>query len=437
MENVWFQARITLNYLKEEHPDWTYQQFAEITGMSYGWVRKWYNRLEEKGDDPERFKSESRAPKNTQAKVDPEVVEKILEIRDCPPNGLNRTPGPLTIIYYLKEDEELKKGNYYIPSSTSTVWEILNENGRIDRPEKRETTPLTRAAPMEEWQIDFKDVGTVSDDQSEKQVHMVETLNIVDCGTSILLDNQARTDFNAETVIESLVHTFQMNGVPHQITFDRDPRFVGSWRGGDFPSPLVRFLTCIGVNVDICPPRRPDLNGFVERYHRTYKEEGIEVYRPADLEQVLDMNRDFRHHYNYQRPNQAITCGNQPPRLAFPELPTLPELPALVDPDSWVDTFDGKVFKRRVNASGSVQVDKEYYYIGQNWKDHYVLMQIDAANREFQVLFKGEVIKRVPIKGLHGDPMPFEEYVKIIKAKAVSQWRLYLSKSRRYVQIVA
>ncbi|MCP4486036.1 MAG: sigma-70 family RNA polymerase sigma factor [Gammaproteobacteria bacterium] len=98
MENVWFQARITLNYLKEEHPDWTYQQFAEITGMSYGWVRKWYNRLEEKGNDPERFKSESRAPQNTQVKVEQKVVEKILEIRDCPPDGLNRTPGPLTII---------------------------------------------------------------------------------------------------------------------------------------------------------------------------------------------------------------------------------------------------------------------------------------------------------------------------------------------------
>ncbi|MCP4486035.1 MAG: hypothetical protein GY820_01740 [Gammaproteobacteria bacterium] len=153
----------------------------------------------------------------------------------------------------------MKNGNYYIPTSTSTIWEILDENGRIDRPEKRKKEPVTRAAPMEEWQLDFKDVGTVSEDASEKQMHLVETLNIVDCGTSILLDNQARTDFNAETVIGSLVGTFQLYGVPNQITFDRDPRFVGSWRGGDFPSPLVRFLTCIGVDVNICPPRRPDL----------------------------------------------------------------------------------------------------------------------------------------------------------------------------------
>ena len=55
---------------------------------------------------------------------------------------------------------------------------------------------------MEAWQLDFKEVTTVVEAPGDKQMHLVETLNIVDCGTSILVDNQARTDYNAETVID-------------------------------------------------------------------------------------------------------------------------------------------------------------------------------------------------------------------------------------------
>ncbi len=60
-----------------------------------------------------------------------------------------------------------------------------------------------------------------------------------------------------------------------------DPRFVGSSSGRDFPAPFVRFLTCLGVEVEVCPLRRPDRNGFVERYHRTLDHECLQVRRPA------------------------------------------------------------------------------------------------------------------------------------------------------------
>ena len=45
------------------------------------------------------------------------------------------------------------------------------------------------------------------------------------------------------------------------------------------------------------------------------------------------MNLEFRYHYNYQRPNQAKSCGNRPPRQAFAQLPPLAPLPQVVDPD--------------------------------------------------------------------------------------------------------
>ena len=123
--------------------------------------------------------------------------------------------------------------------------------------------PTSLAEPLTSWQIDFKDVTTVAPEPDGKRQHGVETLNMVDTGTSILVDDPLRTDFNAETVIDTLVQTLQQVGCPRQIAFDRDPRFVGSSSSTDFPAASVRFLTCVGIQAEICPPQRPDKNGFV------------------------------------------------------------------------------------------------------------------------------------------------------------------------------
>ena len=84
-----------------------------------------------------------------------------------------------------------------------------------------------------------------------------------DKGTSILLTATPREDFNAETVITAMVDAFMVNGLPEVITFDRDPRFIGSWSAKDFPAPFMRFLMCLGIRVHVCPPKRPDKNAFV------------------------------------------------------------------------------------------------------------------------------------------------------------------------------
>src|SRR4051794_32044247 len=56
--------------------------------------------------------------------------------------------------------------------------------------------------------------------------------------------------------------------------------------------------------------------------------------------------RAYREHYNYQPPNQALSCGNRPPRVAFPALPARPSVPLLVDPDTWLETIDGRGYVR-------------------------------------------------------------------------------------------
>ena len=223
MEEQWQVDRACLRRLCQEHPTWSQRRLAQATKRSASWVKKWRKRLAAAApDDREVLKSRSRCPKTTKSRIEAMVIERILAIRDNPP--LNRIPGPLTIKYYLHQQEKDDPLGCYLPTSTSTIWRILNEHQRIYRPEPPEPEdPSPLAEPMEIWQIDFKDVTSVRQTQQEvdKRQHFVETLKVVDTGTSILVDNPARCDFNAETVIRSLARVLQTVGCPQQITFER------------------------------------------------------------------------------------------------------------------------------------------------------------------------------------------------------------------------
>ena len=147
------------------------------------------------------------------------------------------------------------------------------------------------------------------------------------------------------------------------------------------------------------------------------------------------MNLDEKYFYNYRRPNQARSCGNRPPRVAFPDLPALPPVPEIIDPDRWLETIDGDLFTRRVNPAGTVQVDKHKYYIGRAYKGQTVVLQVDATNKQFNVELANKPLKTIPIKGLEHGQMPFDKYLEFICKQAVSAWRLYLHKHRHYLPL--
>ena len=260
----WIADRAMLQRLLQLHPEWTQQELADWIGRSVGWVKKWVKRLREAppGDTRVLF-GKPLGRKTPYPQTDHEVEERILAIRDEPPENLKRTPGPRAILYYLPRDPELQHRTEVLPRSTRTIWKILRRNDRIAQRRHRKQKPLGRPQPLEEVQMDFKDVSSIPADPAGKQQHVVEVFNFVDAGTSILLDAQVQADFHAQTVLEAVIRFLQQYGLPPRITFDRDPRFVGGATGRDFPSPLVRFLLCLGIEPNVCPPHQPQKNDVI------------------------------------------------------------------------------------------------------------------------------------------------------------------------------
>jgi transposase InsO family protein len=432
MEEQWMADRAALRALLQIHPAWTHGQFAQEVGRSVSWVKKWRRRLSTAAPDDARVLwSQSRARHTPSPKTHPLVIERLLTLRDDLPALLHRTPGPRTLQYYLAHDSDLVARGLTPPRSTRTIWQILRHYGRIPPRVPRATEPIDRPPPLTAWQLDFKDASTVSADPDGKRQHVVEVLNTVDTGTSILLDATVRGDFVAETTLESVVHLVQQQGLPKQVTFDRDTRFVGSAGQRDFPSAFVRFWLCLGVAVDVCPPHRPDRNGFVERYHRTYQEECLQVYHPTTEDHVRTITRHFQRFYNEERPHQGLSCRNQPPRVAFSTLPTLPMVPTEVDPDRWLTVVHGRCYPRRVGPNGTITVSDTSYYIRQTLRGQYITLQIDAPAREFVVYHQQQEIKRLPIKGLVGQRVSFATFVEYLVQDARRAQRQRWHQQRR------
>jgi hypothetical protein len=212
------------------------------------------------------------------------------------------------------------------------------------------------------------------------------------------------------------------------------PRWVGSASGRDFPSALVRFLLCVDIEPNICPPRQPQKNPYVERYHRSFSKECLEVLRPATEEEVREATDAVFLHYNQERPNQALSCGNRPPWVAFPKLPTRPALPEEVDPDQWLSHIHGQAFARRVQPNGMVEVDRRSYSIKQTLAGQQVVLVVNAPERAFAVLLGKEPVKTLPIKGLVGQSLPFEEYATRLREEARSEYRRWLQQHRSWRQ---
>ncbi len=71
--------------------------------------------------------SHSRAHHTPYPRVHPRIIQRIVEIREHPPENLQRTPGPRAILNYLHRDQELQAQRLPLPRSTRTSLSCLAE----------------------------------------------------------------------------------------------------------------------------------------------------------------------------------------------------------------------------------------------------------------------------------------------------------------------
>lgn len=407
MEHEWELDRIRLYQLRRDHPNWTLKQLANAVGRCLSWVKKWLKRFREV-DQPslDMFKSQSRAPHTRPREVVDVVRDAVLALRDELPEKYGRVVGPKTILYHLHHDPLLQKLGVYLPRSTRTIWLILKAAGRIPK-RVRHHHPIDRPEPMSHWEMDFGQVG-----------QQFEFLTVIDRGTSILIDTPTNEHFNAESALLMVAQILLLMGVPDKLRFDNDTRFVGSWLTDGYPSPLMKFLVCVGSEPDLVEPGKPYLKPFAERSVRTLKHEFLWNHRPADWREAAEKLQDFRHFYNHERANQSLACDNRPPYEAFPELPARPKIPDSIDPDAWATYYHRRIFKRRVNRNGYVSIGKHDYYIDYKLARQEIGAMLNAETGVFHILHGSTRVRDLEMQDLVKETMPFQAYLQHMLTEA-------------------
>lgn len=405
-ESEWIYERRKLYALRQEHPEWSLRGLARELGHDLGWVRKWLRRFRAwTVPNFEMFQSRSRKPHHSPQQLAKALKDKIGALREQLSERFYRPAGAPTIHYFLRQTEP------HLPS-ISSIHHVLCERGYVPPRRKVKHFPLDLPAPMEEWEMDFGEIYLGEVEGS------LEFFLVVDRGSSRIIYIEGSHGYRAETALEAVMRLFSAHDLPQRLRFDRDPRLWGSWTRDSYPSPLVRFLRILGVEPVICPPHRPDRKPFVERAIRTLKYEWLARHSPTTFADAHAVLEPFITYHNGQRPHQGRACQNQIPDDVFPIVPTLPRLPTVVYPNRWLEAQQGRMFRRRVNANGAIQVDRHVYSIGQAFAGEVVLVHLDSLNARLLITQNGKVLKALPLKGILPEQLDFNDYLEIVKTEA-------------------
>jgi transposase InsO family protein len=404
--------RYRLFCLMQAQPHWSLRAYARELQHDLKWVRVWVARLKpflvQTDVSLDTFASHSRRPKRIPRRIPPPIQERICVLRQTLSERFHRRAGAETIHAFLREE---------MPASATvpcprTIHTILKQRGVIVSPSRPAPHPLVLPPPMEEWEMDFGQIYLGPDEG------VFEFFLVVDRGTSRVIYLEGSRGYTAETALEAVARLLRQAGRPSRLRFDRDPRLWGSWTRDSYPSALLCFLRCLGIEDIICPPHRPDLKPVVERTIQTLKYEWLARHSPRTVADALELLTPFVRYYNSERPHQGHACQNQTPDAAFPVLPICPALPQRVQADAWLPSIHERVYRQRVNSNGAIHVDRHSYYVGETWAGQPVLVQVDVPKEVFHIRCDDETVKTVPMKGLVTQELPFEAYPDVMKQEA-------------------
>jgi transposase InsO family protein len=225
-------------------------------------------------------------PKNPANQTPPEIVEKILYLR------AKYHLGPIRIVWYLARYHSIK-------ISEAGVSRILKRNGvnrlpRGTRVRKVHTIRYSKQVPGHHIQMDVKFL-TFANKRGEKVRRFQYTA--IDDATRVraLKIYDKHTQTNAIDFVDHVIEKF-----PFRI------KEIRTDNGHEFQAKFHWHVEDKGIRHAYIKKGTPQLNGKVERSHRSDQEEFYQLlsYKDdIDLETKLE---EWEHFYNFNRPHGAF-----------------------------------------------------------------------------------------------------------------------------------
>ena len=126
----------------------------------------------------------------------------------------------------------------------------------------------------------------------------VRTFNVIDHFNREGLAIEVDTSLTGQRVIRVLEQLKDERGLPEKIRVDNGPEFTGS--------KLEDWAKDHETEIEFIEPGKPNQNAFIERFNRTYREEVLDLWLFATLDQVRTETWKFLLDYNEDRPYDSL-----------------------------------------------------------------------------------------------------------------------------------
>jgi transposase InsO family protein len=281
--------------------------------------------------------------------------------------------GPRRLVFELAKQE--------IRVSESGVYRALVRLNLIDptgrRRRDRRWKRWERGRPMELWQMDVVGGFVLADGGRAKALTGVDDHSRFCVSAYLMMRESSRG------VCEGLALAVRRYGVPEQILTDNGKVFTGRFNRPPVESRFDRICRDSGIEHLLTQPRSPTTTGKVERFHRALRAEFGTDRVFADLAAAQSELDRWVHHYNHQRPHQALDMMVPADRFQRADpAPVLPIRPGVDTVRPAPTRGDGTWVARRASAMGVVSVSWQQVCLGQA-----------AAGRDIDVWVTGQVLQ--------------------------------------------
>ena len=192
--------------------------------------------------------------------------------------------------------ERMKREGY--TWSRNKVLRVYREQGLVRRAKQRRRfpdslrKPLSQASELNEvWSMDFM-TDCLSDGR------MLRVLNVIDDYNRECLISKGSISFPSERVIRELEIAIEEKGIPKFIRTDNGPEFIAK--------EYKEWCNDKGIIPIYSEPGKPMQNGYVERHNRTFREDVLDAYLFATVQQFNVIAEKWMEDFNHYHPHQAL-----------------------------------------------------------------------------------------------------------------------------------
>lgn len=287
-------------------------------GVSRKTGYKWVERYRSEG--VEGLQERSRRPLSQPTQLPYAVQQAIIQLR-----GSRRMElGPKKIQTQLRE----RCPDQPVPSRT-TIYNVLKRAGLIAPRHLRRRVAPSRGVvdgikvPNGLWSADFKGQFVTGDRR------WCYPLTVMDHSSRYLLGCRALPGTRGVETRAVFGRLFRRYGLPERLRTDNGVPFASLGTAG--LSRLSIWWIRLGIVPERIAPGHPQQNGRHERMHRTLKRAAAQPPAPNTRAQQRRFDM-FRHHYNAERPHEAL-AQRTPASLYTPSPRPYPEhLPEMIYP---------------------------------------------------------------------------------------------------------